>query len=91
MVVGATGVRVADEVDATDGASLRYRADDVHDFAWTAWAEFRERDEDDERRARSRVLYPPGNDGNADATLAAVRHGLSLLRRALRTLPVPRR
>ncbi len=36
FVVGASGVRVE---ESSDGSSqvLRYRADDVHDFAWTAY------------------------------------------------------
>ncbi|HEX4336027.1 MAG TPA: M1 family metallopeptidase [Polyangiaceae bacterium] len=74
MVVGATGERVGDEVRG-DRRVVRYHADDVHDFAWTAWEKFRE-------ASRTvggvllRLLYPPGNDGNADATLAAVEHGL---------------
>jgi hypothetical protein len=74
MIVGATGARVADEVRG-DRRTLRYRADDVHDFAWTAWDRFREvtRTMDG---VSVRVLYPPGNDGNAGATLAAVEHGL---------------
>ncbi len=73
-VVGATGVRVGDEVHG-ERRVLRYHAEDVHDFAWTAWDRFLE-------ASRTvggvlvRLLYPPGNDGNADVTLSAVEHGL---------------
>jgi hypothetical protein len=73
-VVGATGERVGEDVRG-ERRILRYHADDVHDFAWTAWTRFRE-------VSRTvggvlvRLLYPPGNDGNADATIVAVEHGL---------------
>ncbi|HVW25808.1 MAG TPA: M1 family metallopeptidase [Polyangiaceae bacterium] len=74
MVVGATGARVQDDVRG-ERRILRYHADDVHDFAWTAWERFRETTRNLDG-VSVRVLYPPGNDGNAAATLTAVEHGL---------------
>ena len=74
MLVGATGERVESR---TSGARRvdRYRATAVHDFAWTAWPEFRE------RNARSgdvavRLLYPPGHEANATTTLETILHAL---------------
>lgn len=75
MVVGATGSLV-DEHDAAGRHVSHYRASSVHDFAFTAWQSFRAREEM-MGDVRVRVLYPPGNDRNAERTLAAVRHGLS--------------
>jgi hypothetical protein len=87
LVVGATGTRVS---TVSTGARRRdrYQARDVHDFAWTAWEHFVERD------ARVdgvdvRVLFPPGNDANADATVAAVVHGLRFFGAAFGRYPYP--
>ncbi|HEX7669954.1 MAG TPA: M1 family metallopeptidase, partial [Polyangiaceae bacterium] len=74
LVVGATGSRTEDRVEGAR-RKLRYHADSVHDFAWTAWKSFLERTETMDG-VHVRLLYPPGNDANADATLRAVRHGL---------------
>jgi hypothetical protein len=75
LVVGATGERVEDVV-SNGRRRLRYRADDVHDFAWTAWEHFRERTEK-VGDVDVRVLFPPGNQKNAEVTLSAVKHGLA--------------
>ena len=85
LVVGASGARVSDETRG-DRRVLRYRLDDVHDFAFTAWEHFHE-------ATRSlggvsvRVLYPPGNEGNAEATFAAVAHGLDFFGRRFGRYP----
>ncbi len=39
MILGATGVRVSEDVK-DKRRRARYRIDDVHDFAWTAWDGF---------------------------------------------------
>src|SRR5262249_22100706 len=59
MIVGATGHLVSD-LRADGRRRLRYQVDNVHDFAWTAWPDFRERHE---RIANVDVhlLYPPGH------------------------------
>jgi len=74
MVVGATGHLLSD-ARAGGRRTLRYQADGVHDFAWTAWPEFRQRDE----RIGSvavHLLYPPGHDYNAERTLQLLRRAL---------------
>jgi len=74
MVVGATG-HLMSESRAGDRRTLRYHADSVHDFAWTAWPEFRQRHE---RIAGVDVhlLVPPGHDHNALCTLEVLRRAL---------------
>jgi hypothetical protein len=74
MVVGATGERVA-ETRSEGRVSARFRADDVHDFAWTAWPHFRERSEQIAGVA-VRLLHPPGHDRNATRTLELLRRAL---------------
>jgi len=73
-VVGATGVRVAE----TSGDGIRtlvYRADDVHDFAWTTSPAFREYT-DTWRHVNLRLLIQPEHEGQAqrhfDAAMIAL-------------------
>jgi hypothetical protein len=87
MTVGATGARTAERVEA--GRRIEtYRAESVHDFAWTAWDAF------EQQRAavggvEVRLLYPPGHDHNARVTLRAVEHGLALYGRWFGRYPYP--
>jgi hypothetical protein len=74
MVVGASG-HLASEQRAAGRRALRYRADSVHDFAWTAWSRFRQREEQIAGTA-VHLLYPPGYEHDADATLAVLRRAL---------------
>lgn len=86
-VVGATGS--CSDGPATSGRRVvRCRADDVHDFAWTSWAGFRE------RRARVgdvdvRVLVPPGHVRNAEIELDTVRFGLQHFGQRFGRYPYP--
>jgi Peptidase family M1 domain len=87
MVVGATGVRVADRRTG-DRRVLRYAIEGVHDFAWAAWDHFLV------KRARVagvsvRLLYPPGNEANADRELDAVRFCLPRYDRLYGDYPYP--
>jgi len=72
--VGATGGLVR-EVREQGRVHLQYRAENVHDFAWTAWDKFETRRE---RIAGTdvQVLYPPHQEQNAEAELASVRFAL---------------
>src|SRR6188768_4260911 len=72
--VGATGSRVR-EAQSKGRTQLSYHAENVHDFAWTAWDRFELRSE---RIAGTQVsvLYPPHQRQNAEAELASVRFAL---------------
>ena len=87
MIVGATGVRV-EEHRAGNRRRERYTIDSVHDFAWTAWSDFVERRETIDG-VLVRLLYPKGNDGNAAATLRALRLGLPFFGAAYGRYPYP--
>jgi hypothetical protein len=87
MVVGATGRRVSESVEA-GRRRLRQRADSVHDFAWTAWPAF-ERREERIGDVDVHLLYPPGNALNAERTLAALRFGLPFFEAAFGKYPYP--
>jgi hypothetical protein len=86
-VIGATGS--CTDAPATPGRRVvRCRAEDVHDFAWTSWAGFRE------QRARVgdvdvRVLVPPGHARNAEIELDTVRFGLQHFAQRFGRYPYP--
>lgn len=74
MIVGATGRR---ESEVTDGARryVRQQAQNVHDFAWTAWRGFEQLDER-VHQTHVHLLYPPGHARNAAVTLETLRFAL---------------
>ena len=74
LVVGASGLRVA-ETTADSMTTVRYQADDVHDFAWTASADYLEYTQQ-WRHVAIRALIRPAHKGQAqrhiDAAVAAL-------------------
>jgi hypothetical protein len=87
FVVGASG-RQVDTQRAAGRTISRFRAESVHDFAWTAYPDFRE------RRARVaatdvRLLYPEGHERNAALSLEAIEHSLPLFSRLFGAYPYP--
>jgi hypothetical protein len=87
MLVGATGSRV--ESRTSGGRRVeRYRADAVHDFAFTAWNGFRERNHTIDGVA-VRILYPADHEQNAERTLAAVAATLPRASRLYGRYPYP--
>ncbi|HKO94836.1 MAG TPA: M1 family aminopeptidase [Polyangiaceae bacterium] len=74
MIVGATGHRLSEASEA-GRRTLRYQAENVHDFAWTAWPDFREQHERIDG-VDVHLLYPPGHTLNAKGTLDVLRLAL---------------
>ncbi|MFC1641747.1 M1 family metallopeptidase [Myxococcota bacterium] len=74
MRLGATGVRTAEQ-RASGRMVVEYQAQQVHDFAWTAWDQYRERTEQIDN-VQVHLLYPPGHDRNARRGLEALRFAL---------------
>jgi hypothetical protein len=87
MVVGASGRRVSESVEA-GRRQLRQRADSVHDFAWAAWPAF-ERREERIADVDVHLLYPPGHALNAERTLEALRFTLPFFDAAYGKYPYP--
>ncbi|MFO0568676.1 MAG: M1 family metallopeptidase [Polyangiaceae bacterium] len=87
FVVGATGRRVGDREDA-GRVELRYHAERVHDFAWTAWDRFRERRERVDG-VDVQLLYPPGHEANAEDELEVLRDALPHMSRRYGRYPHP--
>ena len=75
MIVGATGA-LASEETKDDRRLVRYVQRDVHDFAFTAWHDFRELAAKTDDGVAVRVLYPPGYERAAALELDAARYGL---------------
>ena len=73
-VVGASGVRV-DETTAGGRRTVVYRADDVHDFAWTTSPAFLEYT-DTWRHVNLRLLLQPEHEGQAQRHFDAAKLAL---------------
>ena len=71
--VGASGVlQGSSETDEGDRRRDRFVAQDVHDFAWTAWDGFEVREAEIDGVA-VRMLYPKGHEKNAERTEESLR------------------
>ncbi len=86
-IIGATGVRVAERV-AGERRLVRYRAADVHDFAWTSSPAFEEV-RDAWRGVALRLLVQPQHRAQAERHFTAVKHALEMGRRWLGPYPYP--
>jgi len=85
LVVGATGIRVSTEAEGTR-QRVHYRAEMVHDFAWTAGPDLVEAwDEVDGIRIRS--LLPPERRADAPLHFAAQRAALESMQRRFGPYP----
>lgn len=87
MVIGATG---RETMNSVEGARrrVRYEADSVHDFAWTAWPRFRERRHRIED-VDVRFLYPAGHEASTERSVEAVRFALPRMNRLYGRYPHP--
>src|SRR5262249_55780240 len=76
--------RLTGDVRTEKGRAVRrYVQEDVHDFAFTAWAGFRELQAKSEDGAVAiRCLYPPGFDEAARVEVEAARCGLTYFGKA---------
>lgn len=86
-VTGATGTTTAQSID--DGRKrVTYRSEFVHDFAWSAWPGFIEKNETI-AGTRCRLLYPPGHEHNAELTLRTLRAALPEFELRMGSYPYP--
>ena len=89
FVVGATGV-LTDEKQTGDQQTLRYHAEDVHDFAIVASPRFVKHEDafqDALGEVKISLLAIPGHEANAPRHLAATKVGLAELTRRFGPYP----
>ena len=87
FIVGATGIRT-DESETDSTKTLTYHAEDVHDFAWTAWPDFRI----EERKVEGvavRLLYAPENSMNVERYFDAIGNALKYFGQWYMPYPYP--
>jgi len=92
--VGASGVRQGAPVPGKDGVTHRFRAEDVHDVAFTAWDGFAAPLEGTwtgpgSPEVKVEVLYPPEFERSARETLDATVAALEFYSRTLGPYPYP--
>lgn len=85
--VGATGRRTLNRISG-DRRQTRFVAEGVHDFAWTAWDQFAKKSATVDG-VRIDILYPQGQDGVAELTLATLERALPHFQRRYGRYPYP--
>ncbi len=87
FITGATGVLMSREVKDSLQV-LKFRAEDVHDFALTAWPDFRKA-EQVAGNTTITLLYAPEHAGQVSRYLETITHAMSYLNDWLVPYPYP--
>lgn len=87
-VVGSGGQLISEELDDEGFKTLVYRAEDIVDFAWTAWPDYLEY-EDQWEHVKIRFLSPPGREDQAERQLTAVKNALEYFNEHMGPFPWP--
>lgn len=75
-IVGATGLQQAEPTKNDDGTQTYYfRAEDVHDFAWTAWPDYKIA-KDKFADIEITFLYPPNIEKRVESHLQALKYAI---------------
>ena len=91
MIVGSTGVEVSRKRNGDGTQTLTLRAEDVHDFAWTASERFEVVEDHvdlSSGRVRLRALISPGHMGSAQRYISAAQGTLKKLDEWYGSVPV---
>jgi len=87
-VVGSGGQLISEEINDEGFKILNYRAEDIVDFAWTAWPGYQEY-EDQWEHVKIRFLSPASREDQVERQLAAVKHALEYLNEHVGPYPWP--
>ncbi len=87
-VVGSGGMLIGESADADSTKTLVYRAEDIVDFAWTAWPAYAVQN-DNWKHVNITFLYPPDRVKQVDRQLTAIRNALEYLEEHVGPYPWP--
>lgn len=89
LVIGASGCLVEEWADDSGGTiTRRFHAEDIIDFAWTAYSRFEEY-VDQWNHVRIRLLIPPEHCMLAERYIGAIKHSLDYLTEHVGPYPYP--
>ena len=77
-VIGSGGLLIREEPLGDGRKLVEYRAEDIVDFAWTAWPGYKV-ETDEWKHVKIRFLYPPGREDQVGRQLGAVKNALEYL------------
>jgi hypothetical protein len=87
-IVGSGGQLISQEVNGEGMKILNYRAEDIVDFAWTAWPGYREY-EDQWEHVKIKFLLPAGREDQVERQFTAVKNALNYLNEHVGPYPWP--
>ncbi|HUS86777.1 MAG TPA: M1 family metallopeptidase [Bacteroidales bacterium] len=87
-VIGSGGLLIREELLGDGRKLVEYRAEDIVDFAWTAWPDYKVAT-DEWNHVKIRFLYPPGREDQVDRQLGAVKNALEYLGQHVGPFPWP--
>ena len=87
-IVGSGGQLIKEEINDEGFKILNYRAEDIVDFAWTAWPGYKEY-EDQWEHVKIRFLSPPGREDQVERQFKAVKNALEYLNEHVGPYPWP--
>lgn len=87
-VAGSGGLLIKEELLGDSLKTITWRAEDIVDFAWTAWPDYLLA-EDQWEHVNIRFLYPPGRGNQVDRQMAAIKNALEYLGERVGPFPWP--
>lgn len=87
-VIGSGGMLMGEEMIGDSLKKVLYRAEDIVDFAWTAWPGYLVA-EDKWQDVNIRFLYPPGREDQVDRQMGAIKNALEYLGERVGPYPWP--
>ena len=87
-IVGSGGQLISEEINDEGYKTLEFRAEDIVDFAWTAWPGYKEY-EDQWEHVKIRFLSPPGRENQVERQFTAVKYALEYLNEHVGPFPWP--
>ena len=87
-IAGSGGMLISEANTGSGEKTLTYRAEDIVDFAWTAWPEYKEFT-DQWKHIKITLLLPPSRIAQAGRQFTAVKNALEYLEKNVGPYPWP--